>query len=794
MSALTIGDLVGYIRADGSDFERNLARSQLRMEGFRVDVNGRLRDIRGRFVRDTSIMGRALADSFSDAEREGTRITTVYSSVADAQSRTLRARLARVQAGARSLGSSFREAFGEARAAWQRLNFDRLGKVASGFLGVAASVGKVGAAIGAAVPLAAGLVAAVQGMAPAAAVAVSGLIAVRLAAGALKLGMIGVEDAVTAALDPEKAAEFEKALAKLSPNARAFAQEIKALAPELRKVQQSVQNKLFEGLDASLRSLGRTALPVVRTGLEKAALSLNRMAKGAAAAAVDLASSGALGRAIQGANDGLQNLEHVPGRVVTALGQIGAAAAPAFDRLTKAAGKAVDRFSEQFTRAFRSGALEKAIEKAIDLIGDLATVAGNVFKIIGSVFGAAEVSGGGFIGVLKEISGQLAKAFASPEIQGGLKAIFGVMSELGKAVGPILVSLLKTVGRIFEKLGPPVRELVRHLGDGLLRIADKLSPVLVELADVIGKIVLAALPLVDLVADLIVELLPALTPLFAALGDTVEAIAPFIAAFADAAGQLLMPILQALAEDVLPALLPAFTDMSKEVFPLLTQALIDLTPSLAELGVALADLLVAATPLIVKVISLGTALLTDLLPVIEPLIRGMAELTGGALTGLADFITRYVIPAVSALGALLSGDFSGAWEHVKTLVRNVADDFIANLTRMRDRGTAALVQLRDWVSQRANEMGQNLARSVSQKVGEAVRWFQTMPDRIRRAFGDLGSLLYNAGQNLIRGFINGVRSMVSPSSPPSAASPRRCRTGRGPQRGTQRSSPRLAGR
>lgn len=761
MSALTIGDLVGYIRADGSDFERNLARSQLRMEGFRLDVNGRLRDLRGRFVRDTGVMGRELASAFDEAEAAGTRITTVYSSVADAQSRTFRARMERMQSAAGRMAGRVGASFARLREAWGRINFDRLQPLASGFLGVAASVGRMGAAFGAAAPAAAGLVATIGAMAPAAALAVSGMIAMRLASAALKIGMVGVSDAVSAALDPEKAEEFEKALAKLSPNARAFALEVKRLAPEFRALQQGVQDRLFKGLDGVLKGMSTTTLPVLRNGLTNAAGALNLMARGVGNAAIGLAKSGTLGQAISGANTGLYNLSRVPSQIVQGLVQIGAAAAPSFAKLTKAAGGAFDRAAESMQRAFDNGTMQRIIENAISLVGDLFDVIKNVGSILGSVFSAAQVSGGGMLGVLKEITGQLAAAFKSPEIQAGLKAIFGVMSQLAKSVGPILVSLLKTVAQVFAIIGPPIKELVKHLGDGLLKIADALGPVIVALAGAFGELVIAVLPIVDLAGDLIAGLLPILTPLFKALGDVIKAAAPFVAALAKAAGDLLMPILNALATQVLPKLLPPLVDMANRIFPILTDVIIDLTPSLSELGVALADLLVELTPLIVAVLELTVALLDDLMPVIGPLITLMTQLTSGALMAVSGTITRYVIPTVKAIAALLRGDFSGALSQSKGMVRSYGEDVVRNFTSMKARSSSALTQLGQTASTKGAEIGQNLIGAIRGRLDTTIGMFRALPNQISRALGNLGGLLVSAGRSILQGLINGVRQKIS---------------------------------
>ncbi|MFJ9657621.1 hypothetical protein ACIRPR_06585 [Streptomyces griseoflavus] len=60
--ALTIGTLVGFIRADDSGLQRGLSNAQLRMRGLQRDTDGTLRDIRGRFVSEGEAAGRGLAD------------------------------------------------------------------------------------------------------------------------------------------------------------------------------------------------------------------------------------------------------------------------------------------------------------------------------------------------------------------------------------------------------------------------------------------------------------------------------------------------------------------------------------------------------------------------------------------------------------------------------------------------------------------------------------------------------------------------------------------------------------
>lgn len=757
--ALTIGELVGYIRADGSDFNRNLARAELRMQGFRLDVNGRLRDVRGRFVTESRVMGRALADGFSDAERAGTRITTVYSSVADAQARAMRAQADQAAAAQRRLSVQFRTAMGQARNLLDRMPTSQLAGIAAGFGGIAMSIGKAGAMLGAAAPAAAGLVATLANIAPAAAVAVSGMLAMKLASATVKVGMLGVEDAVSAALDPEKAAEFEEALKKLSPEARAFAKEIKAMAPELRKLQQGVQNRLFQDWSTSLRETATVVLPVLRNGLNSTATTLNRMGHGVMAAAQELAANGTLGRAISSASSGLAGLTRAPGQIVTGLGQIAAAAGPSFERLATMAGGALDKLSARFTSAFESGAMQAAIERAISLIGDLVDVAKNVGSILGSVFDAAQATGGGFIGTLKEISGALADAFASPAVQGALRSLFETMSTLAKTVGPLLASALQTLAPVFEILGPPVQELIRALGKGLAPVIKGLKPVLAAAASAFGSLISALAPLLPVAGELIAALLPALIPLFDTLGRIFEAAAPFIAQLAETLGAVLTPLLEGLAP-ILEALLEPFARLAEDLFPILTAALVELSPGLVELATAFGELMVELAPIIAQILVLTMSLGTTLMPIIAKVAGILAGGLSLALSGLAELLRVVVIPSMKIMAALLGGNFSEAARLAIQHSTNAKERVGELWTQLKLKIVDLSIQLRQAVVQKATEMRDGFVQRITDLRQRAAERISRLPADIRGALGDAQSILYNAGSQIIQGLINGISSKI----------------------------------
>ncbi|MFE0329076.1 hypothetical protein ACFW08_20285 [Streptomyces sp. NPDC058960] len=643
--------------------------------------------------------------------------------------------------------------------------------------GFGATFGKVAAGIGTIVPAAAGVVTTLEQVAPAAGVAVTGLAAVQLASGAVKLAAVGMEDALSAALDPSKADKFDEALKKLSPNAREFARTVRDMGPALREVQQSVQDRVFKGLADQLERTGKSVLPVLRTNLLSAGGALHDMASGVLSAGKELADSGTLGKALGSASKGLHNLSGIPKVVVTSLGQIAAAAGPSFERLTAAAAKGAKGIGDKLSAAFKSGAMQKAIEHALDLLGQLMDVGGNVVKIIGNIFGAVPAGGGGLIGILKDITGELAKITASKEVQSGLRSLFSVMGTLGKTVAPLLGQALAAIAPVITALGPPVETLIRSLGAGLSPIIVALGPVLQAAARAVGALIVAVSPLLPVIGQLIAALLPALTPLLDACTQVFEALAPVVAQVATTLQQTLSPILAQLPGIIAP-LAQILAEQLVYGLQILGQVLTACGPSLITLGQAFAQVLVAVSPLLTVLAQLTAAFFTGLMPVMVPLIALVGKLATILATGLAAILTGVVVPAVEIVTALLRGDFSGAWNIATTAVNRAVqtvavatvrlgvvvsqgvDQAIAWLRGMPGRAAAALAPLIGAIAAVASSAGSQMVSAISGRISAAIAIVRGLPGRARAALGNLGSYLFGAGASLINGFVSGIISKI----------------------------------
>ncbi|MGY0067724.1 hypothetical protein ACWZEH_13030 [Streptomyces sp. QTS137] len=654
----------------------------------------------------------------------------------------------------------------------------RIPAVAGSAAGAIGGIGKAAAGLGAVVPVVAGVATTLANIAPAAGVAVTGMASVALAQGAVKLAAVGMEDALSAALDPSKAAEFSEALEKLSPEARKFATAVRDASPALRDMQQGVQNEVFRGLADQLERTGKSVLPVLRVNLLSAGIALNGMATGVMKSARELADNGTLGKALGSASMGLNNLSGIPGVVVTALGQIGAAAGPSFERLTSAAADAATGIGERLGRAFESGAMQEAIETAVDLIKDLADVGRNVAEIIGGIFNAVPEGGGGLVGTLQTVTQAIADVVNTDEVQDGLGALFETMGVLATTVAPLLSQALLAVAPVLSALGPPAQELVRSLGEALSPVIEALGPVLVVAAEAVGELVGALSPLLPVIGELAAALLPALTPLLDAVVTVFQALAPVVGTLAGILQDTLAPVL---AE--LPAIITPFADLlANNLSVWLTvigDLLVELAPSFVQLGTSAAELMVALAPLIAAFGALVAQLAQALMPVIQPLI-GLLGGLASTMTGiLAGAITNVVVPVISFLAKLLTGDFSGAWqmardgvskaakfigEQATALGRWVGDGVAAAVGWLRGlpgRASSALSSLRSTLSGVVTAAGRAMASAISGKISEAVGYVRGLPAKAQAALGGLSGVLAAAGRSLIQGFISGIRSQIS---------------------------------
>lgn len=585
------------------------------------------------------------------------------------------------------------------------------GRLSDTFTGLAGGIGRavaastrlvaIGGIASQAIPLVAGLATTVESLVPAAAAGVSAFVTMKAAALTLKLGLTGVEDAITAVFDPDAdPAKVAEALEKLSGNAKDFVLQLQTMKPAFDRLRLDVQDRLFAGLDDQLKATAKSTFPELRTAARSFADTFNDMAKGVASGAREVGDNGTLGKALTEGTTAFSKLERIPGQVLVAVTQLAAAGGPLLNRFVDKIVDLADSVSKALSGAFESGALEDAVSNAGDVIAQLGRIAGNVFGALGNLMDAAGESGTGLFGSLEQVTQALEDLTATDQFQDTLGALIEVGQTLISNVLPLLAAAFEAVAPAIEILAPYVEDIIEMLGGQLLELIPELAPVLSELATLFGEILVAISPLIEEGINVLIEIMPSLVPLFESLVTLVGDLAPLIEYFAVGAGALLVPAIQFTIE-----VLAAFVD---------------------------------AAALVARAI--------------DGVIKWVFDLAS-AFTNEAD-------PAVRAFTQLLNGDFEGAmhtaavatieWSlAVKDQAQSMATDATASVVRM-------ITGIVKWFRDGFND----IAVQVRVKSDQVVQYIYDLRDRSLGVVSGWISSFRNAGANLISALADGILSQL----------------------------------
>lgn len=651
----------------------------------------------------------------------------------------------------------------------------------SSFTTTALRLGTIGIAAASA---AQGITSLVTALAPAAGLLAAGpavILGFAGALGALKLATAGVGDAFGAALSGDTK-KFEKAMESLSPAAQKAAREVKALKPAFDDLKNTVQDAFFKPLAGQITAVGKALAGPLKSGLAGISAEFGNAARAALDYLKSTQAAGNITSILNASRQTIAGLVDSTNDLTAGFLQAGAAVADAFGaQFASKLGDVTSRFGAFLQTSAGDGRLVAWVDQGITVLAQLGDLLGNIGGILSGVFQAANAAGGGFLGNLQQITQSFETFVKSAEGQEALTNVFRTLATVAAQLGPIItalaaqlggiapqlaplfttigpaiVSLIESLGPAIQGIIPGVQTLVEGLADGFEQIASSgaltavgqaigliaqeiapvlplagqligtlgqaLAPVLTALAPVlgafvgaIGNLVNAMSPLLLLAGDLAAKLGPILTPVITALGNIIGATIPFFQSLADTIGAVLGPVL-----DVLPGLIQPFLDQVQNLIttllPPMNALLLQLQPSLTELTSAFVSVATALIPVLTQVAALSAKLLTDLMPLLLPLVGLIGQVASVLSGSLAKVLNTVVVPALNAVAQLLRGDFSGAFR--------------------------------------------SMAQAVKGAIDGVIDLFIELPLKIYAAVADFGLVLVQAGVDLIRGLINGIKSMA----------------------------------
>ena len=556
--------------------------------------------------------------------------------------------------------------------------------------------------------------------------------------------------------------KYADAMAKLSPNARAFVTAVRGMGGAFSALRMDVQDRLFRGLGDSFTRMATASLPALRSGLGGMADVLNRMGRGLMDTFTRLANGGLLTRMFKGFTDGMAPLAKIPGQLGEAFVKVGIAAAPALKRVTSGMGGFFDRMMKQLDQAFKNGHLEKIINQALDVAVQFGHLIGDIFGTLGNVMKAASAAGGDALGALGSVFKELRRITAMPEVQKALTEIFKAVNAVAKLVAGVLGSVIQAALPLLAKLAPVVTEL-----------ANKFGPVLIELVETLGKalmpIIDALLPVVTDIGDILIDLVRGLTPLLQPLGNLIGAIVKALAPVVSALGAQLVPVVAVLAKSLAPviqALVPAvqtlgvFIGQLAPLFPQLLTAMLPLIPPLTQLVTSFLDLaLQVITPLMPLIVSLARILtgaltksINDLVPPLVTVIGWMVTFTDGVTHAVKWSVDQFkwALARTKETFTQLKQAVTDRWN---ALWKSATDRWNSFWTGLRTSLSNAKTSMTNWVSGVRTSVANTWSSMWSTVTSKTTSVFSTL----RSKMGEFKTSMLNS----VRALRDGIGSLWS---------------------------------
>ncbi|WP_235078886.1 phage tail protein [Amycolatopsis orientalis] len=389
------------------------------------------------------------------------------------------------------------------------------------------------------------------------------------------------------------------------------------------------------------------------------------------------------------------------------------------------------------------------------------------------------------IGQLGPMIGQAFAALAPAIAPLGqvLTALAPVLGAAAQALVAILVPALAALAPIVSTLAPAIAAIVGQLGGALGTAIATITPALVQLA-------LTLAPLIEQFGGLLVQALQLAAP---AVAQLVSALAPFVAQIGGALLQALtavMPVISALsgvftsvllaALNALMPVLPVIVSVIQQLATIIGNALAAATPVLTQVGGLLGQIagqiLSALLPILPPLAQAFLSIVTALLPIIPPLLQIVSALLPPLLdlvTGLLPIITEgaslfatlaaAITPVVQIIADLLMPVIQSLFDLVQPIFSAIAD--IVSGAMRTIKGVIEFVMgllSGDWdkawqgIKNIAGGIWDMIKGVVSNGIGGILDWIKSLPGKILDLLGDLGSLLIDAGKNIIKGLIKGL--------------------------------------
>lgn len=695
--------------------------------------------------------------------------------------------------------NKLKDSFGTVDGATNKI-LGAFGKFAKGGLAVSGALGLVSNGLG----IVAGALAVVGPLAAAGFAAAPGVILAYVSVLAVaKVATLGVADAMGAAAEGGK--KFDEAMKKLSPNAQRFVKAYQKVIPELKAVQRGMQDAFFSGGVAPVRQI-TNAVKAMSPELNAVSKSLGETARSTISWVTSGDGINNLKSILGGVNDFLQRVKGSLGPVIAAFIALAAQTSIYGDLVGGKLANVLASLADWLSRID----VTEVFAKAAPIIESLGSFLGDLVGIASQLFGLFATDGANAAGILAELASKLNEFLKSAAGQAALSALGDAMQAIAGAGGQIFLALLQALAPAIVALAPGVTTLATQIASVLVPAINALAPVLAGLAGFLSQNMSWLGPLAGVVVAA-----AAAYKVYAAAATAVAAVQGILASamLASTLGWIrntaalvahrIALVASAVAMGVVRVATLAWTAVQWLLNAALTANPIGLV--IVAIAALVAGIIYAyqhsetfrnIVQAVWGAIKVAIAATVNWITgtVWPSLQRAWQQIASGAQTlwgwikavwiGIKTsiqvqlaIVTAVVRAVWSGITAYIRGQINLVRTVISTVVNAIRAIWTAWLNATRAVARTVWSAIVSFIQGQINKVRSVIARisavvqivrnafsqannAVRDRLNAIVSLVRSLPGRVSGALGNLGGLLFGKGQALIRGFINGIASMI----------------------------------
>lgn len=327
----------------------------------------------------------------------------------------------------------------------------RVSKVAAAGAGLAALGGAATALSAALVPASGAILALPSAMA-----------ATKVASATLKIGLIGVGDAMKAIAEKD-AKKLNEALEKLSPNARKFVIASQGFVESFEPIRKGVQDRLFQNLSEQIAPLANNLLPTTERGMNEVAGAFNYGAHEAANFGKTAFARGALNKVFEGTASIMHTLTGAIQPALSFVTRLAIAGLPLAKRMAEWAVNGVKAANAFLTSQKGADFLTRSVDKAGDTLAQLGRIGVNFAGGLIAGLSTAKHEGDGVLDTLENLTAKFKVWAQSARGQESMTEFWALLRTTLRQVAdvlPLLLSPFTLLVKLLASLPPGAKEVV----------------------------------------------------------------------------------------------------------------------------------------------------------------------------------------------------------------------------------------------------------------------------------------------------------------------------------------------